>query len=138
MIKIKYDINLMKYISLFENVTRSKVKDCIDNNGNLIFIVENGEIAKAIGKKAINIKKIEGLLKKKVRVIEFNEDISVFVGNLIRPLQVEDISYENGVVTITDSSNKTKGMIIGRDAVNLKKHKEIVSRYFDLEDIKVV
>ena len=122
MIKIKYDINLMKYISLFENVTRSKVKDCIDNNGNLIFIVENGEIAKAIGKKAINIKKIEGLLKKKVRVIEFNEDIS----------------YENGVVTITDSSNKTKGMIIGRDAVNLKKHKEIVSRYFDLEDIKVV
>ena len=31
MARIKYDINLIKYISLFESITQVKVKDCISN-----------------------------------------------------------------------------------------------------------
>ena len=134
--KIKYDINLMKFISLFENLTGAKVKDCILNE-SLVFVVEKGEIYKAIGKDASNIKKIEDLLKKKIRVIEFDDDLVKFVENLIRPIRAEEIALEDKTVVITDSNNQVKGKIIGRDAKNLKKYKEIVSRYFDFDDIVV-
>ena len=135
--KIKYDINLMKFISLFETLTRAKVKDCIEGN-ILTFVVKQGEIAKAIGKKAVNIKRIEGVLKRKIRVVEFNDDITLFVKNLIAPIKVEDINEEDGVIIISDPDKKKKGMIIGRDAINLRNHEKIVSRYFSVKEIKVV
>ena len=135
--KIKFDINLMKFISLFETLTRAKVKDCIEGN-TLIFVVKQGEIAKAIGKKASNIYKIEKVLKRKIKVVEFSDDVTIFVKNLIAPLKVEDISEEEGVIIITDPDKKKKGMIIGRDAINLRNNEKIVSRYFEVKEIKVV
>ena len=137
MTRIKYDINLMKFISFFENLTRSKVKDCIDSGSSLIFVVQKGEIGKAIGKNASNIKKTENLLKRKVRVIEFDEDVAKFVRNVLAPIKVDEVELVDSKVVIRDPNMKTKGMIIGRDASNLKKHKEIVSRYFPIEDIVV-
>ena len=133
MTRIKYDINLMKFISFFENLTRSKVKDCIDSGSSLIFVVQKGEIGKAIGKNASNIKKIENLLKRKVRVIEFDEDVAKFVRNVLAPIKVDEVELVDSKVVIRDPNMKTKGMIIGRDASNLKKHKEIVSRYFPIK-----
>ena len=134
--KIKYDINLMKFISLFETLTRSKVKDCIDGNP-LIFVVQQGEIAKAIGKKGSNIRKIEGVLRKKIRIIEYNDDLEVFVKNVIAPIKVENITNEDGLVTITDPSTKTKGMIIGRNSSNLQNYKEIVKMLLKHPGIEV-
>ena len=137
MTKIKYDINLMKFISFFENLTRAKVKDCIDSGSSLIFVVQKGEIGKAIGKNASNIKRIENMLKRKVRIIEFDEDVTKFVRNVLAPIKVEEVELVDSKVIIRDNNMKTKGMIIGLDASNLKKHKEIVSRYFPIEDIVV-
>jgi len=130
--KIKYDINLMKFISLFEQITRAKVKDCIDSLP-LTFIVYPGEIAKAIGKKAVNIHKMENLLHKKIKVVEFNDDVLKFVENVIAPIKVEEVVKEGDVVIIRDHDTKKKGMIIGRDASNLNKYKDIVKRYFDVD-----
>ncbi len=137
MTKIKYDINLMKFISFFETSTRAKVKDCIDSGSSLIFVVQKGEIGKAIGKNASNIKRIENMLKRKVRIIEFDEDVCKFVRNVLAPLKVEEVELVDTKVVIRDNNMKTKGMIIGRDASNLQKHKEIVTRYFPIEDIVV-
>ena len=139
MIKIKYDINLMKFISFFENLTRAKVKDCIDSGSgsSLIFVVQKGEIGKAIGKNASNIKRLENMLKRKVRIIEYDEDVVKFVRNVLAPIKVEEVELVDSKVVIRDNDMKKKGMVIGRDASNLKKHKEIVSRYFPIEDIVV-
>ena len=41
-------------------------------------------------------------------------------------------------VVITGEDTKTKGLLIGRDRVNLNKLIEVVKRYFDIEDISVV
>ncbi len=136
MIKIKYDINLMKFISLFETLTRAKVKDCIEGNP-LIFVVKNGEIGKAIGKKASNIRKVENILKRKIKIIEFNEDLIMFVNNVIAPVKAEEITKEDNTIVIKDSDPKTKGKIIGRDSQNRKLCREIVSRYFEIDDIIV-
>ncbi len=138
--KIKYDSTLMNYIKLFENITRAKLKDCIFNEGNeqLIFIVKENEIAKAIGKKGSNVKRLEGLLNKKIKIVEFNSDIRQFIRNFIMPLQVKDIKDENNIVAIIGQDTRTKGILIGRESRNLNNLKDVVGRYFKFEDIKVV
>ena len=127
----------MKYISIFESLTRAKVKDCIIN-GTVFFIVHENEIGKAIGKKGSNIKRIEGILKKRVKVVEFSNDIPWFVQNLIYPLKAKDIKEEGGIVTIYGNDTKTKGMLIGRDRNNINLIIDIVKRHFDVREIKVV
>lgn len=126
----------MKLISLFESLTGAKVKDCI-NNDRALFIVEENEIGKAIGKKGANIRRLEELLKKKVKVIEYNPDVVQFIHNFLFPLKVSNIENNDGEIIITGSDTKTKGLVIGRDKQNLNNLISIVGRYFEIKDIKV-
>ena len=134
--KIKYDIDPMKFMAMFESLTHISPKDCISGEP-LIFVVNRGDIARAIGKNASNIHRLEGMLKKRVKIIEFNDDVCMFIRNVIAPLKVAEVSLEENKITIKDPDTKVKGMIIGRDSTNLNKTKEIVSRYFEFEDIVV-
>ena len=127
----------MKYISLFESLTGAKVKDCIAND-SIVFIVHDNEMGKAIGKNGSNIKRVENALKKKIKLVEFNNDISRFIQNLIFPLKVKEIKEENNIVTIYGNDTRTKGLLIGRDRRNINSVRDIVKRYFDIEEIKVV
>ena len=138
MTKIKFDIEMMKFMSLFETLTRSRVKDIIKYDDSITFIVHPGEIGKAIGKNASNIKRIEKALKKKIRIIEFNEDLERFIRNVIMPIKANEIEIDDKIVTITSPDSKTRGYLIGRAASNLRNYEEIVKRYFDIDEIKVV
>ena len=137
MVRIKYNIDVMKYISLFESLTGAKVKDCIAND-SIVFIVHENEMGKAIGKQGSNIKRVENAIKKKIKLVEFNKDVSQFVQNLIYPLKAKEIKEEEGIVTIYGDDRKTKGLLIGRDRRNINSTKDIVKRYFDIEEFKVV
>jgi|TARA_B100001964_G_C14197442_1_gene584133 N utilization substance protein A len=134
--RIKYNLDVIKYISLFESLTGAKVKDCIVND-NIIFIVHENEMGKAIGKQGSNIKRVENTLKKKIRLIEFNNDVLQFVQNLIYPLKAKEIKEEEGMINIYCADVKTKGLLIGRDRHNINSIKGIVKRYFDVTEVKV-
>lgn len=135
--KIKYDINIIKYISLFESVTKAKVKDCIVDE-RITFIVHENEMGKAIGKNGSNIRRIKDMLKKNVKVVEFNPDVLQFIRNMIYPLHVKDVKEEDKVITIKGPDTKTKALLIGRESKNLENLKNIVKRYFDVKEMKVV
>ena len=78
------------------------------------------------------------MLKKKLRVIEFNDDLLRFIQNVVFPSKVKNIVEEEGVITITPPDSETRGYLIGRGAINLNNTKDIVKRYFKIEDIKVI
>ena len=134
--KIKYDSEIMKLMTLFESMTGAKLKDCILNE-RLLFIVEENEIGKAIGKKGSNIKRLENMLNKRIKVVEFNQDVLQFIKNLLYPLQTSGIENNDDVIAI-QADTKTKSLIIGRNQQNLKNLISIVKRFFDIESIKVV
>ena len=126
----------MKYISLFESMTRAKVKDCIVNE-TIVFIIHENEMGKAIGKQGSNIKRVENTLKKKIKLAEFDDDVLQFIQNLIYPLKAKEIKEEDGIVTIYGPDTKTRGMLIGRDRHNINSVSDIVKRHFDIKEIKV-
>lgn len=137
--KIKYDLNLMKFMSFFESLTNTRLKDCfIDKNSLLVFVVKENEIAKAIGKKGVNVRNIKEKLNRKIKIVEFNPHLETFVGKLINPLKAKEIKVDDNVVTITGPDTKTKGLLIGRNGQNLRNYEEIVNRYFDIKEIKVI
>lgn len=128
----------MKFISLFETITQAKLKDVVDEESRLLFVVEEGEIGKAIGKNGVNVKRLENVLNKRIRIVEFNNDLLQFVRNLIYPLAAREIKEENKIVTIAGQDGKTKGLLIGRNAQNLRAYENVAKRYFEIEGIKVV
>jgi N utilization substance protein A len=136
--KQTYDVELIKTINLFENVTKARVKDAFYMKELLTFVVFEGDMFKALGKNLENLKRMESMLKKKIKIVEFNGDMVKFISNLLYPYKVNTITVDGKIVTIEDEDTKTKGLIIGAKAQNLRQYESIVKKYFDIEEIKVV
>ena len=125
-------------MSMFESITRAKLKDCvIDSNSMLIFIVEENEMGRAIGKGGQNVRRLERMLNRKIKIVEFNSQAIQFVQNLIYPLTPKEIKEEDGNIIIIGKDTKTKGLLIGRDSRNLKNYNSIVKRFIDIDELKV-
>ena len=129
----------MQKIALFENLTHSKVKDFFDDpvQERLVFIVEKGQLWTALGKKSANVKKLMDKFKRKIKIVEFSDDLCEFVKNMVHPLKVHDVTEEDGIVTIRHEDMQTKGLLIGRNAKNLRNLEKNVRRFFDVKEIKV-
>lgn len=131
---MKLDIQLIGFVNTFERITKARVKDCFfDKNKNLVFLVKEGDLWKAVGKKGANVQKLSNMLKKKIRIIEFSDDVKKFVRNVIMPFKVDEIVEEDGKVVLKSKDSKVKGLIIGRDKKNLEELNSIVKKYFNVE-----
>lgn len=124
-------------MSLFESLTRARLKDCFEADAQLVFVVNEGGIGKAIGKKAVNVKKIENALKRKIKIVEFDQDALEFTKKVIYPLQLKEINEEEGIITMTAADNNTRGLLIGRNARNLRHFESIIKRFFGIKELKV-
>jgi transcription termination/antitermination protein NusA len=138
--RIKYDMSLMKTMSLFETLTHTQLKDCfIDKNSMMLFVVDESQMSRAIGREGANVKRIEGLLNRKIKILGYTPDLIQFVRNVLYPLRVNGIMEQDGVVTIDGEDSRTKGLLIGKNSQNLKNNLSIIQRYFEaVKEIKVV
>ncbi|MBI2124689.1 NusA-like transcription termination signal-binding factor [Candidatus Pacearchaeota archaeon] len=135
--KVKYDSDMIKLMTFFESMSGAKIKDCIANE-KILFIVEENEMGKAIGKNGANIKKFEGKIKKKVKLAEFSSDAAQFVRNLAYPAEILDVRNEGGIIVIHGKDANARAMLIGRERQNLAHLTDVVKRYFDVKEIKIV
>ncbi len=135
---MKYTADNIKLISLFEKITRANVKDLFFHNDQPIFVVSEGELRKALGRENFNLKKIEGLLKKRIKIIEYSSSLLQFVLNVIAPIKVADIKEEGSKVILVSKDTKTRGYLIGRAAETLRSNEKIVKKYYPIEEIRVV
>jgi transcription termination/antitermination protein NusA len=133
--KIVYSQELIGFITFFESMTHTNVKDCIEGQ-QLIFVVDPGEIGKAIGRQGSNVKRLEAALNKKIKIVEFNPDVKEFVKNLISPLKA-DVTEQDGLILLSSDDTRTKSLLIGRNSQNLDNFESIVRRYFGDKKLKV-
>src|SRR5712691_9463799 len=82
MVEIVFDEQTIKYVALFQDLTRTTVVDCVDATDKLIFVVKEGDIGKAIGKKGENIAKLKRLMNKDIHVVEYSDQPDRFVARL--------------------------------------------------------
>lgn len=137
--KIKYDNEVIKVMSLFNSITQARLKDYfVDVNGLPVFVVQQSEIGKAVGKKGANVRLLEDKLNRKIKIIEFNPDMVKFAKNLVYPIKLENIEVEGKNLILTPVDKKSRGLLIGRAAKNLRNIENIIKRYFEIDEVKVI
>ncbi len=136
---IKYDNLTLELMAIFENITRSKLKDHFDIGETLVFLVQPGQLRIALGPKASNVHKLKSKLNKKFKIVEYSDNLERFVRNLAYPLEIIGFNEENNIITLEGKDSKTKGLLIGRNAQNLRALEKAVQRYFNcIKEIKVI
>lgn len=136
--KIVYDTGTMQVIAHFEQMTRARVKDCIIAENQVIFVVEPGDVGKAIGPKGANIRRLEAALKKKIKIAEFAHELVTFIKNLVYPIDVREVKeQDDGVVVLVPPDLKARGLLIGRNAQTLRAYEAVVQRFFPIKELKV-
>jgi N utilization substance protein A len=128
---------IIGYINVFEKTTRAGVKDCFLEDDSLIFVIQQGQIMKALGPNGINLRKLGSLFKKNIKVIGFHSDPTKFISNLIYPVRSKEIVLEDNMIVIRTNNVKEKGQVFGRDKSNLRRMQKLVSKYFPDLSVKV-
>jgi transcription termination/antitermination protein NusA len=132
-----YDLALIQHMNLFEKLSGAKLKDCIVSEGEILFIVEPNEMAKAIGKHGFTVKKLENAFKKKVKIVEFSPEVKSFIKNLVTPLKIKDVLEEEKVFTMIPQDVRTRGLLIGRNASILRANEAVIKRHFEINELRV-
>lgn len=123
--------------SIIENRTQARIKDIFKDEETIYVIVAPGEMGKILGKGGESIKRLQQQFNRRIKAIEYNDSVLIFVRNIIYPITVEEIVQEGLIVYIKDPQKKTKSLLIGRNGRNLKLINRAVRRFFDVE-VKVV
>ena len=130
----------IRLITLFENLTGAGVRDClIDNeNGVVYFVIDEGEVGKAIGKNGSSVKNTENLIKKDIKIFLLSDDAEKFIRNLIPQINSVRLKTENGRNAADIWVDKRdKATVIGRDGRNLKVYRELLQRNHAINEITI-
>lgn len=137
---IVFNEETLRYISLFESITRTRVRDCLETEDKLVFVVEPGQANRAVGKGGENVIKLKNTTGKDIQVIEYSDDPEKFIRNVFYAYNVKKVEIETrGKIihaTVTVDS-KVKGRAIGKNGRNLKIARDIVNRHHNIQSISV-
>lgn len=135
---MKLNNESIKLINFFEVLTGARVKDCYINDDKVLFIVEHGDIRKVVSNSGSKIKKLEAMIKKKVKIVEYSDDITEFLRSFVSPIKATSIEVKDDIVEIRVEDVRERGILIGRDRRNLDSLKNVMKKYFSFQDIKIV
>ena len=141
MINIKLNAQTLRYISIFEATTNAEVKDCIEKDDLIVFVLYPRSIRRVLENKGEKIQTLRNLLHKNVMVVEYSPDIVVFTKNIfhrsrVKNVKVERVDNEFSIVVQVDPREKARA--IGRNGKNLQIAKEIIGRHFPLKNIVII
>jgi N utilization substance protein A len=128
----------MRYMSLFERMTDAVVRDCIEHDETVVFVVGSGEMGKAIGKGGANIDRVRRSIDKDVEVVEFSDNEAEFVANAFQPAAIEGVEVteeDGGKVAYVEVEDSDKGLAIGKGGENIAKAKKLARRHYSFDDV---
>ena len=140
MAEIRLDNQTLLHISLFEKLTRTNVKDCVEAEDKIIFMVDNGWISKAVGKNGENVSRLRKTIGKTIQIIEYSDDPLQFVKSVFHPYEVQNVEIETrgNVIHATVKVNPAlKAKANGRAGRNLKVCRDIINRHHEIQSVSV-
>ena len=129
------DMQDMRYLNLFSRITRINTRFCFKYNEIIFFCVPRELLSKAIGEKANNIKQLNEVLRKRIRIIacpEGIQSIKSFIQSIVNPVTFKDIEVKDNEVILT-AGGQSKASLLGRNKRRLLEMQQIVSNYFQKE-----
>jgi N utilization substance protein A len=126
-----------RYIEELRILTKSTALDCVidDRFERVIYVIQQGDMGLAIGKKGENIKRLQNVLGKRIEMVEYDEAPDTFIANIFKPAEVTGIERtpENGPVHVLLKRKNDLGIAIGKGGCNIEKARVLCRRFFGLE-----
>ncbi len=138
MSEIKLSTEGLRYITLFEDLTKATVKDCIIDEGRIIYVIKEGDMGAAIGRNGDHINRVKKAVDKHIDLVEYSDEPAAFIKNAFSPVMVRSINIvdrNNKRLAYVEVSNKDKGLAIGRNGKNIEKVKLVAKRHHDIDDV---
>jgi len=142
--KIKLTPDEFRLISLFQTISSASARDCIvdDKMERVIFIVNKGQMGLAIGKGGATIKQLQNVVSKKVELVEYSDDASEFIRNILNSEMVNEIKInersDGSKQAVVFVDPKRKGVVVGREGRNAEKARLLAKRYFQISNVLIV
>lgn len=130
----------LKCISEFEALTGAAVKDCVITPDAIAFIVAEGQLGKAIGRRGANITRVRQRFGRQVLVFEDSPDLHQFIRNLFGQVPVRNINVHektNSKTAFVSVDDADRGAAIGREGNRIKMCRAILMRRFNC-DLRLV
>jgi N utilization substance protein A len=130
-------------MSLFQSITSVTARDCVvdDKMDRVIFIVNKGQMGLAIGKGGATIRQLQNVVARKVELVEYSDDASDFVRNILNPQMINDVKItvrtdgSKQAVVLVDA--KRKGVVVGKEGRNAEKARLLAKRYFQISNVLI-
>ncbi len=125
----------MRYLNLFGKITKVDTRFCFKYNEMIIFCVPKPLISKSIGEGGRNIKRINDVIKKRIRIISKPQsvgDAKYFIESIIKPVTFKDLEVKGNEIILTAGS-QNKAALIGRNRRRFLEMQKIVKDYFGKE-----
>lgn len=142
--KIKLTPDELRLISLFQSITSASARDCIvdDKMDRVIFVVNKGHMGLAIGKGGATIKQLQNVVAKKVELVEYSDDASDFIRNILNSEMVNEVKInersDGSKQAVVFVDPKRKGVVVGREGRNAEKARLLAKRYFQISNVLIV
>lgn len=141
--KIKLTSDELRLMSLFQSITSVTARDCVvdDRMDRVIFIVNKGQMGLAIGKGGATIRQLQNVVARKVELVEYSDDASDFVRNILNPQMVNEVKItqrtDGSKLAVVLVDAKRKGVVVGKEGRNAEKARLLAKRYFQISNVLI-
>jgi transcription antitermination factor NusA-like protein len=126
------DMQHMRYINLFEKVTKVSTRFCFKYNETIFFCVPKILVSKSIGDRGDNVRTLSQILNKKIKIIIAPRDIHdarEFIQAIVDPVKFKSIEINDNEIVL-GGSTQSKAALIGRNKRRLLEMQKVIGDFF--------
>ena len=138
--EVTIDNKIMGYIALFEKVGRVELRECLENEDMVLFIVGERKLAELFKRNSNIISELKERVNKHILVAESSRDLVTYVKNLFFRFGVKEVivTWKEGQTDILVAVDQGEiGKAIGKEGRNIKLFREALSRGFNIKSLNI-
>ena len=130
----------MGYIAIFEKIAHTELKECLENEDMIVFIVGEKKMAELFKRNPSFVSELKQKTNKHILVAEASHDLINFVRNIFFRLGVKEIqvNWKEGTTDVLVSVDPMEiGKAIGKEGRNIKLFRDTVQRFFNIRNLAI-
>jgi transcription termination/antitermination protein NusA len=134
------DTQALGYIRVFEEKTGAQVKDCLEAEDRVVFLVAPGDILKAVGPGGVVVDRLKDAMHREIQVVEYSDDAATLARNIFYFFSPRDVAVApkgRGLHVTVTVDPAWKARAIGKAGKNLKVARAILLRHTNIHSVSV-
>ena len=128
-------------MNLLETRTGARAEDVVFTTDAVVYMIQKGDLGKAIGKNGSNIAGLKRALDKHVELVEASDSIEGLLANVFHPVSVNQVRVEERGgkrIALVKVDPKNKGLAIGRGGEKINVARLLAKRRFGCDDVRII